>query len=78
MLELGHQAGIGQHPHGPQFVEGDDDCSVGLAIADVGHQAVVTCIRGPHHTGGAVDGDRRPIGGFVVGEVHVGEYAHRL
>jgi hypothetical protein len=78
MLQLRHETGIAEHPQRAQLVEGDHDGLVGLAITDEGDETVVAGVGEPHDAGGAVDGDRRPIAGFVLGEVHVEEYAEPL
>jgi len=70
MLQLRDQPRVAEHPQRPQLVDGDHDRLVGLAVTDVRYEAVVAGLGESHDAGGAVDGDRRPIDGFVLGEVH--------
>lgn len=74
MLQLRDQPRVAEQPHRPQLIEGYHDRLVGLSVADEGDEAVVAGVGAAHDAGGAIDGDRRRIGRFVLGEVHAEQY----
>lgn len=55
MPELRHKTGVGQRSHGPQVLDVDDDSLLGLSIAQVGHDTVLTGRGVLHGTTIAID-----------------------
>lgn len=55
MPELGHKPGVGQRSHGTQILNVDDDSLLGLSIAQVGHDTVLTGWGVLHGTTIAID-----------------------
>lgn len=55
MPQFGYEPGIGQRTHRPKVFDVHDHGLVGLAVAQVGHDTIITCGGVAHDAGVAVD-----------------------